>query len=60
MSGWTVSFGGAYAEMYVIKTDASGDTLWTKIYGGGSGDYATNIRQNPDLGYVIEGTIARF
>ncbi|MBL0256556.1 MAG: T9SS type A sorting domain-containing protein [Bacteroidetes bacterium] len=60
MSGWTVSFGGAYAEMYVIKTDASGDTLWTKIYGGGSGDYAYNIRQTPDSGYAIEGSTESF
>lgn len=40
IAGETVSYGEGLPDVYVIKTDAIGDTLWTKTYGGTNFDHA--------------------
>ena len=42
-------------SIYVIKTNSTGDTLWTKIYGGIHVEEAYSIQQTADGGYVIAG-----
>jgi hypothetical protein len=39
ISGETESFGGGCSDVYLIRTDTNGDTLWTKTYGGDAYDY---------------------
>ncbi|MGB3342176.1 MAG: hypothetical protein WBB37_11915 [bacterium] len=60
IAGRTYSFGASYSEVYLIKTDNVGDTLWTKMYGdhGGSPSYnwAESIQKTVDGGYIIAGT----
>jgi len=56
--GWTASFGpGTPGEpnIYLIKTDSLGDTLWTRIYGGPYVDRGTSVQQTQDGGYIITG-----
>ncbi len=54
--GLTCSFGGIYHDVYLIKTDSNGDTLWTKIIGSASSeDYGSSIQQTSDGGYIIAG-----
>lgn len=55
ISGWTESFGAGSYDIYLIKTDEQGDTLWTKTYGEDGSDDARCIRQTPDGGYIIAG-----
>jgi len=55
VAGFTQSFGAGNRDVYLIKTDASGDTIWTKCYGAGSNDYGSSVRQTMDDGYVIAG-----
>ncbi len=42
-------------DVYFVKTDADGDTLWTKTYGGPADDYGRAVDQTSDLGYIITG-----
>jgi hypothetical protein len=43
-------------DIYVVKTDANGDTLWTKEIGGPLSDVAYSVIEAPDSsGYVIAG-----
>lgn len=62
--GYTMSTDGDasvthnYAEYWIIKTNANGELLWQKSYGGGSEDIANDIRQTADGGYIVIGESA--
>ena len=42
-------------DFYMIRTDANGDTLWTKTIGGDQYERSYCIRQTMDGGYIIAG-----
>jgi len=46
------SSSGTY-EVWLIKTDGSGETLWRKRFSGGEGK---SVQQTSDGGYIITGT----
>jgi len=60
VGGWTESFGSGPSDIYVIRTDSVGDTLWTRTYGGAVGEVAYSIKQTPDGGYIIAGGTSSF
>jgi len=45
--------GGAFADVWIIKTDASGNIAWQKTYGGSMSDVPKNIKQTSDGGYIM-------
>ncbi len=49
------SFGAGGRDIYMIKTDASGDTLWTRSFGGPGDDYGMSVKQTTDKGYIVVG-----
>jgi hypothetical protein len=40
---------------YIVKTDANGDTLWTKNYIGTGEDIIHSVQQTVDNGYIMAG-----
>jgi hypothetical protein len=42
-------------DVYLIKTNNYGDTLWTKILGGQFEDQAWSVLQTSDNGYIVSG-----
>lgn len=54
IGGTTYSFGKG-EQMYLIKTDANGDTAWTKTYGGTGQENAKCVAQSNDEGYILIG-----
>jgi len=41
-------------DLWLLKTDALGDTLWTKVYGDGGEDFGFDVFEVED-GYIIGG-----
>jgi uncharacterized delta-60 repeat protein len=55
LAGYTTSFGAGMHDIYVVRTDQDGDTLWTKTFGGPEDDFGYAIDVTPDDGYVVAG-----
>ncbi|TKJ41938.1 hypothetical protein CEE36_07740 [candidate division TA06 bacterium B3_TA06] len=55
LAGYTESFGAGIRDIWLLKTDEAGDTLWTKTYGGPQYDAAYWVQQTEDGGYIITG-----
>ena len=45
-------------EMWLIKTNANGDTVWTRRSGGPDGSETPWVEQTLDGGYIITGNIS--
>jgi hypothetical protein len=55
IAGNTLSYGAGDSDVYLLRIDAFGDTLWTRTYGGSSGDWGRCVRLTSDGGFVIAG-----
>jgi hypothetical protein len=55
LAGYTSSFGAGFHDVYVVKTDAIGDTIWTRSFGGTSGEHGHSLDLIGDIGYIICG-----
>jgi predicted secreted protein len=60
MSGYTTSFGAGGQDFWLVKTDATGNMLWNKTYGGTGNEYAYHVEQTLDGGYALFGQTNSF
>ncbi|MCD4725294.1 MAG: T9SS type A sorting domain-containing protein [Bacteroidales bacterium] len=55
VAGYTESFGAGNYDMWLLKIDNAGDTLWTKTIGNDKLDRARSVVQTTDGGYILAG-----
>jgi hypothetical protein len=60
VTGNTSSYGAGMQDIYLIKTNSLGDTLWTRAFGGSKDDYGESVLQTTDGGYIVVGTTTSY
>jgi len=60
LAGYTESFGYGSKDIYLVKTNQSGDTTWTNTFGGPADDIGNSVVQKSDNSFVIAGSSENF
>ena len=55
LTGATLSYGNGGRDVFVVRVNALGDTLWTKTIGGTGDEIGYCIQETQDGGYIIVG-----
>jgi hypothetical protein len=53
--GYTMSFGSGFKDVYLLKLNAQGDTLWSKTYGGVDDDVGYSVKETSNGNIIIVG-----
>jgi hypothetical protein len=54
--GSTFSYGAGGYDVYLLKLDSLGDTLWTRTFGDTATEYGRDLQVTPDGGFIIVGS----
>lgn len=60
MVGATESFGAGGRDIWLVRTNASGDSLWSRTFGGENDDWGISLIQTADGGFALAGYTASF
>lgn len=60
MAGFSYSFGNGKCDGHLVRINDTGDTLWTRTYGGESYDSFDFARQTSDGGFIAVGSTQSF
>jgi hypothetical protein len=60
LAGDTRSFGTGRSDMWLIKTNEDGDSLWSRTYGGEDYEKCCSFIQNADGGFALAGYTTSF
>jgi hypothetical protein len=55
LCGETSSFSNGGSDVFIVRTNSVGDTLWTRHYGGAGTDIGYSVASQQDSSYVIAG-----
>ncbi len=57
VGGFTFSRGAGIDDLWLVKTGADGDTVWTRTYGTAKEELGFSVQQTQDGGYIFAGEI---
>jgi hypothetical protein len=55
VTGWTASYGQGLSDIYLLRTDSSGDTLWTRTFGDTAEERSSSVQETQGGGFIIVG-----
>lgn len=55
LAGYTFSFGVGGRDWWIVKTDANGDSMWSRTFGGAQHDGCVDVSLTEDGGYLLSG-----
>jgi len=58
--GATNSFGAGDYDVWLVRLDVNGDSLWSQTFGGANEDWGYCVKQTEDGGFVIAGYTCSF
>jgi len=58
--GATLSYSWGYCDIWLLKTDSLGDTLWARTYGGKDIDAGYAVEQTSDNGFIVGALTSSF
>ena len=58
--GYTKSIPVTNYDIWLLRTDSNGDTLWTRTYGGDGDEYGYSLKKTDDGGFIIGGATSSF
>jgi hypothetical protein len=56
LCGETDSFGAGQSDLFLMKVDENGDSLWFHVWGGEDWDVGHEVQQTTDGGFIVVGT----
>jgi len=60
LAGYTQSFGAGNWDFWLVKTNANGDSMWSRTFGGIRDDRCYSVQQTSDDGYILAGRTFSF
>ncbi|MFX1582700.1 MAG: hypothetical protein ACFFCJ_10850, partial [Promethearchaeota archaeon] len=60
LAGWSTSFGSGERDLWVVRTDASGNLYWHHTYGGSQPDFGLIILEVSGGGFIVAGETASY
>ncbi len=53
MAGDTYGYEAQVADVFIVRTNSSGDTVWYRTFGGPRGDHGVNVIECSDGGFAV-------
>jgi uncharacterized delta-60 repeat protein len=60
LAGYTNSSGAGENDVFIVKTDAEGNALWTQVHGGEESDAAMDVLVDSQGNYLVAGASGSF
>lgn len=60
LAGTTSSYGPFDPNIWILKTDGNGDSLWARTFGGDNHDHGYSAMQTADSGFIVSGYTSSF
>lgn len=60
LAGTTSSYGPFDPNIWILKTDGNGDSLWARTFGGDNHDHGYSAVQSADSGFIVSGYTSSF